>query len=62
MFTILKRTWKFRTKQNKAETLRIIYRGCGWSGAILCAGGELRVGENVHSEVVPGKSSPADGC
>lgn len=60
-FTILKFTWKLGTRQNKAETLKIIY--CGYRIELSFALEESwRLGENVLHEEVYMKSSPADKC
>lgn len=58
-FTILKFTWKLGAKQNKVETLKIIY--CGSGIELSFALEESRqLGEYVLREEVDVKSSLAD--
>lgn len=60
-FTVLKFTWKLGARQNKAETLKIIY--CGYGIELSFALEECwELGENALSEEVCMKSSPADNC
>lgn len=60
-FTILKFTWNLGTRQNKTETLKFIY--CGYRIELSFAWEESwQLGENVLSEEVHMKSSPADNC
>lgn len=58
-FTILKFTWKFGARQNKVETLKIIY--CGYGIELSFALEESwQLGEYVLREEVDVKSSLAD--
>lgn len=57
-FPILKFTWEVGASRNKAETLTIIYHGCG-KELSFALGASWQLGDGVLSEEVPVKSSLA---